>query len=183
MGIGTRTGDGGAPDERFARSLILIVSLAVVAVVGLLMLMPRPVDGHGSMSVLPRLNAILNGTSACLLVTGWLFVRRRRVTAHRTCMLLAFGLSTVFLVSYVVYHAQAGSRPFAGTGWIRPLYFTLLVSHIVLAAVIVPLVLTTILRAWRGDFGRHVRIARWTFPIWLYVSITGVVVYWMLYHV
>jgi uncharacterized membrane protein YozB (DUF420 family) len=144
--------------------------------------MPRPVD-DSSVSVLPRLNASLNGASAFLLVTGWLFIRRRRVTAHRTCMLLAFGLSTVFLVSYVVYHAQAGSRPFTGTGWIRAVYFALLISHIVLAAVIVPLVLTTVLRAWRGDFGRHMRIARWTLPIWLYVSVTGVVVYWMLYHV
>src|SRR5262245_3991785 len=183
MGDGTRTGEGRVPDERVARTLIVLVSLAVIAVVGLLMLMPRPVDGGGSVSVLPRLNASLNGASALLLVTGWLFVRRRRVSAHRTCMLLAFGFSAVFLVSYVVYHAQAGSRPFAGTGWIRPVYFTLLISHIVLAAVIVPLVLTTILRAWRGDFGRHVLIARWTLPIWLYVSITGVVVYWMLYHV
>src|SRR5262245_13110219 len=183
MANGTRAGESGAADERFAQSLIIIVSLAVIAVVGLLMLMPRPVDGRGTVSMLPRLNAILNGTSACLLVTGWFFIRRRRVTAHRTCMLLAFGLSTVFLVSYVVYHAQAGSRPFTGTGWVRPVYFPLLISHIVLAAVIVPLVLTTILRAWRGDFGRHVLIAHWTLPIWLYVSITGVVVYWMLYHV
>jgi putative membrane protein len=97
-------------------------------------------------------------------------------------MLLAFGLSALFLVSYVAYHAQAGSRPFTGQGWIRPLYFALLLSHIVLAAVILPFALTTLYRAWRLDFVRHVRVARWTLPVWLYVSVTGVIVYWMLYH-
>lgn len=97
-------------------------------------------------------------------------------------MLAAFGVSTLFLVSYVVYHSLEGSRPFTGQGWMRPVYFALLLSHIVLAAAIVPLALVTLYRAWRGEFVRHRRIARWTLPIWLYVSVTGVIVYWMLYH-
>ena len=172
----------GPMDERLARVLIGTLSLAVIGVVGLLMLVPRPADEAAVASALPRLNAILNGASAVALVVGWLCIRRRRVVAHQACMLTAFALSALFLVSYVLYHAQAGSRPFTGQGWIRPVYFTLLVSHIVLAAVILPLVLTTVYRAWRGDFVRHVRIARWTLPLWLYVSVTGVVVYGMLYH-
>jgi uncharacterized membrane protein YozB (DUF420 family) len=97
-------------------------------------------------------------------------------------MLSAFGVSSLFLASYVVYHASAGSRPFPGTGWLRPVYFALLVSHVLLAAVIVPLALMTIWRALRGQFDRHRRLARWTLPLWLYVSVTGVVIYWMLYH-
>jgi putative membrane protein len=169
-------------DERLARLVIGTLSLAVIGVVGLLMLVPRPADEAAVASTLPRLNAVLNGTSAMALGAGWLCIRRRKVAAHQACMLTAFALSAVFLVSYVLYHAQAGSRPFTGQGWIRPVYFALLVSHIVLAMVILPLVFTTIYRAWRGDFGRHVRIARWTLPLWLYVSVTGVVVYGMLYH-
>jgi uncharacterized membrane protein YozB (DUF420 family) len=117
-----------------------------------------------------------------LLTVGFAFIRRKNVPAHRACMLSAFGVSAIFLVSYLVYHAQAGSVPFQGRGWVRPVYFALLLSHIVLAAVIVPLALTTIHRAWTGRFDRHRRIARWTLPIWLYVSVTGVVVYLMLYH-
>jgi putative membrane protein len=117
-----------------------------------------------------------------LLAAGWLFIRRRRVTAHKTCMLSALVVSTLFLISYVTYHVLAGSRPFTGQGWIRAVYYPMLVSHIILAAAIVPLALTTVYRALRGNFERHVRIARWTLPIWLYVSVTGVLVYWMLYR-
>ncbi len=108
--------------------------------------------------------------------------RQRKVTAHKTCMLTAFGLSSLFLVSYVMYHDHAGSKPFQGQGWMRALYFLLLISHLVLATLIIPFALTTMYRAWRGQFGRHLRIARRTLPLWLYVSVTGVVVYWMLYH-
>jgi putative membrane protein len=169
-------------DERVARVLIGTISLAIVAVVGLLMLVPPPSEEAAAVSALPRLNAILNGTSAVALGAGWLCIRRRWIVAHQACMLTAFALSTLFLASYVLYHAQAGSRPFAGEGWIRPVYFALLISHIVLATVILPLVLTTIYRAWRGDFARHARIARWTLPLWLYVSVTGVLVYSLLYH-
>jgi len=135
-----------------------------------------------SVSALPAVNAVLNGTSAALLTAGYCFIRRRKVTAHLTCMLTAFGISCLFLVSYVIYHYHAGSKHFGGHGWIRRVYYPLLISHLSLAALIIPLALTTIYRAWRGQFARHMRIARWTLPAWLYVSVTGVVVYWMLYH-
>jgi uncharacterized membrane protein YozB (DUF420 family) len=134
-----------------------------------------------SVSDLPALNAGLNATAGVLLFAGWLMIRGGRITAHRRCMLAAFTASSLFLVSYVVYHAQAGSRPFTGQGPARAVYFAILISHVVLAAAIVPLALVTLTRAVRGDFARHRRIARWTFPIWMYVSVTGVVIYWMLY--
>ena len=169
--------------DRFALFLIGVISLVIVLVVGSLLLGRRPETGERSaVEALPLLNACLNATSAALLSAGWIFIRRKRVTAHKTCMVSALAVSTLFLVSYVIYHALAGSRPFGGQGWIRLVYFPLLVSHIVLAAAIVPLALTTIYRALQGNFARHVRIARWTLPIWLYVSVTGVVVYWMLYR-
>lgn len=132
-------------------------------------------------SYLPGVNAALNTASALLLVAGYLFIRKRRIEAHRLCMLSAFTASTLFLVSYLTYHFQVGSVPFPGRGWIRAVYFTVLISHTSLAVAIVPLVLVTLARALKGQFDRHKRIARWTLPLWLYVSITGVMVYWMLY--
>ncbi|HEX2311586.1 MAG TPA: DUF420 domain-containing protein [Vicinamibacterales bacterium] len=128
------------------------------------------------------MNALLNGTAGVLLAIGWTCIRRGRVDAHRRCMLAAFMASCLFLVSYVVYHAQAGSRPFTGQGLARSVYFAILITHVVLAAAIVPLALVTLRRALGGDYVRHRRIARWTFPVWMYVSITGVVIYLMLYH-
>jgi uncharacterized membrane protein YozB (DUF420 family) len=136
-----------------------------------------------SVEQLPALNAALNSVSAVLLLAGYRFIRRRDQHRHRLCMVAAFGVSVLFLTSYVIYHYHAGSTPFPGTGWIRPLYFTLLVSHVILAAVIPPLAIVTLLRAVRGDIERHRWIARWTLPAWLYVSVTGVAIYWMLYHV
>ena len=172
-----------APDDRSARVVIGGLSLAVVLVVGYLLLGHRAAPGAGPLvAALPLLNACLNATSAALLAAGWFFIRRRRVVPHKACMISALAVSTVFLVSYVTYHSLAGSRSFAGTGWIRLVYYPMLVSHIALAAVIVPLALTTVYRALQGSFARHVRIARWTLPIWLYVSVTGVLVYWMLYR-
>jgi len=168
--------------ERRALSVIGVLSAAVLAAVGVLLLGRSPGTAGVDVSALPKLNAFLNGASAVLLVVGYGFIRRRRIVAHLTCMLSAFALSTVFLISYVVYHFHAGSRPFTGEGWIRPLYFSLLLTHIVLAAVIVPLALTTIWRALSGRFDRHMRVARFTLPLWLYVSVTGVVIYWMLYR-
>jgi putative membrane protein len=132
---------------------------------------------------LPTLNATLNGTSAVLLVLGYRFIRRRQISAHRACMLAAFTVSIVFLISYLIYHAQVGSVHFPGTGWSRGVYFTILITHTVLAALVPPLAVVTLTRALRGQFERHRRLARWTFPIWLYVSVTGVVVYVMLYQV
>jgi putative membrane protein len=169
--------------EQRALALIAVVSAAVVGIVGWLLLGPRAAVGDASrVAALPALNAFLNGTSAVLLTAGYAFIRRRNVAAHRACMVTALGVSTLFLVSYLVYHARVGSVPFTGQGWARPAYFALLLSHIVLAAIIVPLALVTLYRAWSERFDRHRRIARWTLPIWLYVSITGVLVYWMLYH-
>jgi putative membrane protein len=132
---------------------------------------------------LPSLNAALNGTSAVLLLLGYRFIRRRAISAHRACMLAAFTVSVAFLVSYVVYHAQVGSVRFPGTGWVRGMYFAILITHTMLAALVPPLAVVTLYRALRGSFERHRRLARWTFPIWLYVSVTGVVVYVMLYQV
>lgn len=131
----------------------------------------------------PALNAALNGTAAILLLSGYTFIRRRHVTAHRVCMVAAFLTSSAFLISYLTYHARVGSVPFQGRGWIRPVYFFILFTHIVLAAAIVPLALVTLSRALRKQFDRHKRIARWTLPLWLYVSVTGVVIYFLLYHV
>ena len=131
----------------------------------------------------PTLNAALNALSAVFLVSGYFMIRRRRIAAHRACMLLACASSTAFLVSYILYHLRAGALHFAGQGWVRPAYFTLLGTHTVLAAAIVPLVLITLSRALSQQFDRHRRIARWTLPIWLYVSVTGVVIYFLLYHV
>jgi uncharacterized membrane protein YozB (DUF420 family) len=132
-------------------------------------------------SDLATVNAALNAVAGTLLSIGYVCIRRGRVSAHRACMVGAFTTSAVFLVSYVVYHANVGSRPFEGEGAIRPVYFFILTTHIVLAAAVVPLAIVTITRAWRGRFDSHRRIARWTFPIWLYVSVTGVIVYLMLY--
>lgn len=124
----------------------------------------------------------MNGTAAILLLSGYSFIRKRKVTPHRVCMVAAFLTSTAFLISYLIYHARVGSAPFHGQGWIRPVYFFILITHIVLAASIVPLALVTLTRALREQFDRHRRIARWTLPVWLYVSVTGVVIYFMLYH-
>ncbi len=131
---------------------------------------------------LPALNAVLNGLSALFLLMGYACIRAGRRDAHRAFMLAAFGSSTVFLASYLVYHAQVGSVRFRGEGLLRTLYFAILISHTVLATLIVPLVLMTLFRALRGRFEAHRRIARLTLPLWAYVSVTGVVVYWMLYR-
>ena len=134
-------------------------------------------------SDLPALNATLNGISAIFLTAGYLFIRRGRQAAHKRCMLAALVASTAFLTSYVIYHANTGSKPFAGQGGIRIAYFSILITHVVLAATILPLALTTTARGLRAQYTRHVRVARWTLPIWLYVSVTGVVIYLLLYQV
>ncbi len=130
----------------------------------------------------PLLNAVLNGTSALLLSGGFVAIRRCRIALHKACMLAACVTSILFLVSYLLYHHQVGSTAFTGQGAIRVVYFTVLISHTVLAVVIVPLVIMTLYRAWREQWPRHRRLARWTLPLWLYVSVTGVVIYIMLYQ-
>jgi len=131
---------------------------------------------------LPLVNATLNGIAAVLLTIGYAQIRARRRDVHRAFMIAAFVASALFLTSYTIYHARAGSRPFTGHGPARAVYFTILISHVVLATAVLPLALVTLFRALKGNFPAHARIARWTLPIWLYVSITGVVVYLMLYR-
>ena len=131
---------------------------------------------------LPALNATLNGLAAVLLVAGYVCIRSGRPDLHKRVMLAALTTSALFLVSYVIYHANVGSRPFGGQGVIRLVYFAILITHVVLAAAIVPLALVTATRGVRGHYDRHVRIARWTLPLWLYVSVTGVIIYLMLYR-
>jgi uncharacterized membrane protein YozB (DUF420 family) len=133
-------------------------------------------------SDLPALNATLNGLSALFLVSGYLFIKRGDRLMHKRCMIGALTASSLFLTSYVIYHLNTGSRPFPGRGPIRLVYFAILVTHVILAAAIVPLALVTATRGLRSQFDRHVRIARWTLPLWLYVSVTGVVIYLMLYQ-
>jgi putative membrane protein len=135
-----------------------------------------------TISDLPAVNATLNAIAAILLIIGYREIRRRRIARHRAAMLGACTASALFLISYVTYHAHAGSRPFAGHGPVRYLYFTILISHVLLAAAILPLAIVTLSRALRERFDRHAALARWTLPIWLYVSVTGVAVYFMLYH-
>ena len=133
-------------------------------------------------AIYPVIDAALNGTSAALLLTGRWFIARKNVAAHRAMMLSALVTSSLFLASYLYYHAHVGSVHFQGAGWSRLLYFTILISHTILAATVLPLVIITLSRALRSRFPQHRAIARWTFPIWLYVSITGVIVYFMLYR-
>jgi uncharacterized membrane protein YozB (DUF420 family) len=124
----------------------------------------------------------LNFTAAILIGTGFYFIKQKNIRAHKVCMIAALGVSALFLTSYLIYHYHVGSVRFTKQGWIRGVYFPLLISHTVLAATVLPMVLRTAFLAFKGRFPNHVRIARWTFPIWMYVSITGVVVYLMLYH-
>jgi uncharacterized membrane protein YozB (DUF420 family) len=133
-------------------------------------------------ALLPAVNATLNATSGVLLATGYILIKRRHINAHRNCMLMAFASSTLFLASYVTYHAHAGSHPFGGRGVVRLVYFSILTSHVLLAIVILPMAIVTLTRGLRGQYARHVKIARRTWPIWMYVSVTGVIVYLMLYQ-
>ena len=136
-----------------------------------------------SVENLPALNAALNGTAGILLAIGYYYIRQGNMTAHKKIMISAFVVSSVFLVSYLIYHAHAGSTKFLGTGFIRPVYFTILISHIILAAAIVPMAIITMFRGLKARYDTHKKIARWTLPIWLYVSVTGVIIYFLLYHI
>jgi putative membrane protein len=136
----------------------------------------------GKYAIYPVIDAVLNGTSAVLLFVGHRFILRGRMAAHRAFMLAALVSSSLFLISYLYYHVHVGSVHFQGQGWSRPLYFTILTSHTILAAVIVPMVIITLTHALREKFDRHRVIARWTYPLWMYVSVTGVIVYFMLYR-
>ena len=132
---------------------------------------------------LPHFQAILNTCAALFLGTGYYFIRNRNRDAHRQCMIAALAISTIFMVSYLTYHAKVGYMPFAGQGIIRPFYFTLLASHVILAALIVPMVVVTVVYALKGNFSKHPRVARWTLPLWFYVSVSGVLIYILGFHI
>jgi putative membrane protein len=136
-----------------------------------------------SFSDLPAINAGLNGASAVLLISGFIFIRRKQQASHAKCMIGAVICSILFLISYITYHSRAGTTRFLHPEWFRPIYLTLLISHMILAVAIVPLVIITLSRALRERFDRHKLIARWTWPIWIYVSVTGVIVYLLLYRI
>ena len=166
-----------------ARWVIGVLSVAVfAAVIIVLYALPGRDPADGTPAGLATVNAVLNGGAGCFLLTGYVFIRRRNIKAHRACMLTAFALSSLFLVTYLLHHARVGSVPFQHEGWIRGVYFAVLVPHVILAAVIVPLALFTIYRGWTERIEKHRKIARWTLPLWLYVSVSGVTVYLMLYH-
>jgi len=164
--------------ERTLAWTVYGLSAVVCLLVLVLIVSPQMLVFEGlNVSRLPALHATLNAICALLLTTGLFFIRRRNIPAHRTSMSAAFILSCVFLISYVIYHSQATSVPFGGQGWIRPVYFSILISHIVLAPVVLPLALYAVARAFRGEIGKHRRVVRWTLPVWLYVTVTGVLVY------
>jgi putative membrane protein len=170
-----------AISERALSVLVYSLSLVVVLLVAILMLTPQLLRFEGlNVSGLPGFHASLNGTTAFLLVLGVLQIKRGRVDLHRNIMVAAFTLSSIFLISYVIYHSQAPSVRFGGEGLIRGIYFFILITHVVLATIILPLALFTVSRAIRGELGKHRRIARVTFPLWLYVTVTGVLVYLMM---
>lgn len=135
-----------------------------------------------SLTELPALNATLNGLSFLILMIGFYFIRNNKITAHKTCMLAALSVSMLFLISYLIYHYNVGSVHFTKQGWVRPVYFTILLTHTLLAITLVPMVAITLVRALKERFDKHRKIAHWTLPIWMYVSVTGVVVYLMLYQ-
>ena len=167
--------------DRYVNIAIAVVSVAIPLVVLLLFtIKPGNVAVGFDLKILPALNASLNFSTAILLVVGHYFIKRDHVRSHKLCMITAFILSACFLISYVTYHSLTQPTHFGATGIISYFYFTILISHITLAAVIVPLVLITLTRALRARFDRHRRIARWTYPLWLYVAVTGVIVYLML---
>jgi uncharacterized membrane protein YozB (DUF420 family) len=174
--VGTEASSGRAP------VVIALASVAVCVVVALVLYAWPARPGAAAPGILPALNASLNAAAAVCLLVGWRLIRARKQSAHRACMLAALALSTLFLVGYVVHHARVGSVPFRGEGLLRGVYFAVLIPHVLLAAAVVPLALVTLHRAWSERFDRHRRIARVTLPIWLFVSVSGVVVYLLLYH-
>ena len=159
-----------------------LVSAAALAFIGYILVLREAGTAAGAVDLrfLPAVNAALNATSAVLLAAGWVAIRRRAIRVHKRLMVAAFATSAVFLVSYLVYHWVHGDTKFAGVGWVRPVYFAILISHVVLSMSVVPMALTAFYFAWRREFQRHRRLTRIALPIWLYVSVTGVVIYLML---
>lgn len=168
--------------EKSLSLVIYAVSIVICLAVAFLIYFPQALSLGGGLDVsyLPRFHAFLNGSCTLLLVGGYIAVRQKKYNLHKTLMVTCFLLSSIFLVSYVVYHSQAPATKFGGEGIIRPIYYFILLTHIVLAALILPLALFTISRSWRGEFAKHKKIARITLPIWIYVTATGVIVYFMI---
>lgn len=168
--------------ERTLTLIIYAISLVIFLTVLFLLMFPQTlaVGGGINLTYLPAFHAFLNGSCAVILMMGFVAVRNKKFRLHKTFMVSAFILSSIFLISYVIYHSQAAPTKFGGVGVIRTIYFVILISHIILAAGILPLALFTIARSWRGEFDKHKRLARWTFPLWLYVAITGVIVYFLI---
>ncbi len=168
--------------DAFWLKIIYIVSVIIIGAVAFLILGPRPegLDGSLDVSLLPTVNAILNGVTTVLLVLGYMLIRKKRIQAHKNVMLTSFGTSSLFLVTYIIYHwFKSGPKPYAGE--FIQLYYFILMTHILLATAIIPLALITLYRGWTDQIRKHRRIAKITLPIWLYVSVTGVLVYLMLY--
>lgn len=168
--------------EKSLALIIYAVSIVICLAVAFLIYFPQALSLGGGVDVsyLPRFHAFLNGSCTLLLIAGYVAVRRRQYNVHKMLMVSCFLLSSIFLVSYVIYHSQAPATKFGGEGVIRPIYYTILLTHIVLAALILPLALFTISRSWRGEFAKHKKIARYTLPVWIYVTATGVIVYFMI---
>jgi putative membrane protein len=168
--------------EKSLSLIIYAVSIVICLAVAFLIYFPQALSLGGGVDVsyLPRFHAFLNGSCTLLLIAGYVAVRRKQYNLHKMLMVSCFLLSSIFLVSYVTYHSQAPATTFGGEGMIRPIYYTILLTHIVLAALILPLALFTISRSWRGEFAKHKKIARYTLPIWIYVTATGVIVYFMI---
>jgi putative membrane protein len=173
-----------ATESTRVRWWIAALSALVVAGVALVMLSSPAGSEQPPLvpSVLAKINVMLNAGAGVFLLAGFAFIRARKIAQHRFCMLSAFALSSLFLITYLLHHAQVGSVPFRGVGWLRWAYFSILIPHVLLAAGIVPLALTTVYRAWTGKLDAHRRIARYTLPLWVFVSISGIVVFGMLYH-
>ncbi len=169
-------------NEKSLAVLVYAISIVVVSLVAFMLFFPQALAFSTGINVsaLPAFHAFLNGATAALLVIGFWLIKQRKFQAHKTVMVSAFILSSIFLVSYVIYHSQAPASKFGGEGAVRYVYFFVLITHIVLAAMILPLALFTIMRSWRGEFEKHKKVARWTLPLWLYVALTGVLVYVMM---
>lgn len=168
-------------NEKYWVRLIVFISILVPVLVAILIKIKPPIDpGSFNWKILPKFHALLNGSVFILLLSSWYFIKHKQVKAHRICNILALLCSALFLCSYVVYHAMTEPTRFLGTGWIRPVYFFILNTHVFLAAIILPVILFTFLRAFNGQFERHKKLARYTMPLWLYVSATGVLVYLLL---
>ncbi len=165
--------------DSFYKRLIIAISLLIPAIVTALVFVKIPVAGI-DLLFFPKFHAALNSITTVLLLSGFFFIKTKNITAHKTCMLIAIGVSVLFLLSYVFYHSISEPMRYGGEGLLRPIYFFILITHIFLAAVVLPFILFTVYRALTKQFPQHKKIARWTLPVWLYVTITGVVVYLMM---